>query len=35
MAPPFAFAMQLGFAMLPTTGGNIIVIVTTHPSATV
>jgi hypothetical protein len=26
MAPPFAFAMQLGFAMLPTTGGNIIVI---------
>src|SRR5580704_9425533 len=26
IAPPFTFAMQLGFAMLPTTGGNIIVI---------
>jgi hypothetical protein len=26
MAPPFAFAMQLGFAMLPTTSGDIIVI---------
>lgn len=26
MAPPFAFAMQLGFAMLPTRGGNIVVV---------
>jgi hypothetical protein len=26
MAPPFAFAMQLGFAMLPTKGGNIVVV---------
>src|ERR1700755_3161876 len=26
MAPPFAFAMQLGFAVLPTTGGNIVVV---------
>jgi hypothetical protein len=26
MAPPFAFAMQLGFAVLPTTDGNIVVV---------
>jgi hypothetical protein len=26
MAPPFAFAMQLGFAMLPTKGGDIVVV---------
>jgi hypothetical protein len=26
MAPPFAFAMQLGFAMLPTRGGTIVVV---------
>jgi hypothetical protein len=26
MAPPFAFAMQLGFAVLRTTGGNIVVV---------
>jgi hypothetical protein len=26
MAPPFAFAMQLGFAMLPTRSGNIVVV---------
>jgi hypothetical protein len=26
LAPPFTFAMQLGFAMLPTKGGNIIII---------
>jgi hypothetical protein len=26
MAPPFAFAMQLGFAVLPTTDGNIVVL---------
>ena len=26
MAPPFAFAMQLGFAMLPATDGNIAII---------
>jgi len=26
IAPPFTFAMQLGFAMLPTTDGNITII---------
>jgi hypothetical protein len=26
LAPPFTFAMQLGFAMLPTTGGNIVML---------
>jgi hypothetical protein len=26
LAPPFTFAMQLGFAMLPTKGGNIIML---------
>ena len=26
MAPPFALAMQLGFAMLPTKGGNITIV---------
>src|SRR5882672_1915330 len=26
MAPPFTFAMQLGFAMLPTKDGNITII---------
>jgi hypothetical protein len=26
IAPPFAFAMQLGFAMLPATDGNIIIL---------
>ena len=26
LAPPFTFAMQLGFAMLPTTGGNIVIL---------
>jgi hypothetical protein len=26
MAPPFAFAMQLGFALLPATDGNITII---------
>jgi hypothetical protein len=26
MAPPFTFAMQLGFAMLPTTGGDIVIL---------
>jgi hypothetical protein len=26
IAPPFTFAMQLGFAMLPTTAGNIAIV---------
>jgi hypothetical protein len=26
LAPPFTFAMQLGFAMLPTKGGDIIIL---------
>jgi hypothetical protein len=26
IAPPFTFAMQLGFAMLPATGGDIVIV---------